>query len=149
MGENIIAPGPAHRDRALEEPEGLDRTPTDPIPAKGDSTPPEPMAPETPAEPVAEPPAEPVETPSSTATLFDEGTTTGFRDRWRELQADFVDDPARAVRNADELVDEIMRELAKRKDGLEERWRDDDGDTEKLRVAMTEYPSFFNQLLNA
>jgi hypothetical protein len=81
--------------------------------------------------------------------FFDESVVSRFRDRWRALQADFVDDPARAVRNADELVDEIIHELAERKQNLEHQWRDGPGDTEELRVAIREYRSFFNQLLNA
>src|SRR5262245_2564020 len=32
-----------------------------------------------------------------------------FADRWRRTQATFVDDPARAVAEADALVDEVMR----------------------------------------
>lgn len=83
------------------------------------------------------------------AGFFAEGAVDRFRDRWRELQAGFVDDPATAVRNADELIDEIMRELAERKQNLEGRWRGAPGDTEELRVAIQEYRSFFNQLLNA
>ena len=83
------------------------------------------------------------------AGFFDGGDVTRFQERWRELQSDFVDDPARAVRSADDLVDEIIRELAQRKQGLEEQWRDRPDDTEELRVAMREYRSFFNQLLNA
>lgn len=33
----------------------------------------------------------------------------GFTDRWEAVQRDFVDDPARALRDADTLVVEIMR----------------------------------------
>lgn len=32
-----------------------------------------------------------------------------FAERWRRTQASFVDDPARAVREADALVDEVLR----------------------------------------
>jgi hypothetical protein len=103
-------------------------------------------------EPVAEPTGT-YETgsvePTVTEGFFPEGTVTGFRDRWRELQAGFVDDPQRAVHSADELVDEIMRELAQRKNSIEEHWRDGANDTEELRVAIQEYRSFLNQLLNA
>lgn len=87
--------------------------------------------------------------PAGETVVFADGDATRFRNRWRELQADFVDDPTQAVRGADELVDEVMRELAERKHVLEERWRDGVDDTEELRVAMREYRSFFNQLLNA
>jgi len=110
-------------------------------------------------EPVTDP-VEPLEAPvaapvtgsggsPATTTLFDDSAADGFRNRWRELQADFVDDPAQAVRAADELVDEIMRELAERRQHLGDQLRDGAGDTEELRVAIQEYRTFFNQLLNS
>ncbi|TDV54973.1 hypothetical protein [Actinophytocola oryzae] len=79
--------------------------------------------------------------------FFDETAMSGFRDRWRELQGGFVDDPEDSVRGAGELVDEIMRELAERKAGLDERWRAGDAGTEELRVVIREYRAFFNRLL--
>jgi hypothetical protein len=87
--------------------------------------------------------------PSADEGFFENGAAGRFRDRWRELQADFVDDPAQAVRNANDLVDEIMSELAERKHRIDEQWRDGGGDTEELRVVIQEYRSFLNQLLNA
>jgi hypothetical protein len=109
-----------------------------------------------PGSPAGEPSDRPAGTPAGAAeeapadaTFFAGDAAGRFRDRWRDLQADFVDDPARAVRGADELVDEIMRELADRKHDLEGRVRSGSGDTEELRAAMREYRSFFNQLLNA
>lgn len=93
-------------------------------------------------------PATPATGPAD-AGLFDEDAVSRFRDRWRDLQAGFVDDPAQAVRGADELIDEIMRELAEHRQQLEEQWRDGPGDTEELRVVIQEYRAFFNQLLNA
>lgn len=84
------------------------------------------------------------------SVLFGADTATVFRTRWREVQADFVDDPARAVRGADELVDEVLKQLsetlAKHKHGLEGGWQDR-GETEELRVALRKYRSFFDQLL--
>lgn len=164
-------------DRVIEEPAGFDNPPTERIPAQGDLSGDETRAklsedqpeqvepvtgrtesvtldepePVTPAEPVtdfAEPATAPAE-PTTPAGFFDGDTVTRFRDRWQELQSDFVDDPARAVNGADDLVDEIISELAQRKHGLEEQWRGGPDDTEELRVAMREYRSFFNQLLNA
>jgi hypothetical protein len=100
------------------------------------------------AEPVVEPGTGSGE-PAAAGGFFEGGAVTRFRERWRELQSDFIDDPARAVRGADDLVDEIIGELAQRKQGLEEQWRSGPDDTEELRVAMREYRSFFNQLINA
>ncbi len=88
------------------------------------------------------------------AVLFGDDQVDRFRNRWRELQADFVDDPKQAVRGADELVDEVMRTLseifAEHKNELKGQWQDDGpGETEELRVALRRYRSFFDQLLNA
>lgn len=103
------------------------------------------------AEPVAdavEPAAPPMSGVEDTE-IFAEDVVRRFHDRWRELQAGFVDDPGQAVRGADELVGEIMRELAERKQGLEQQWGSGPADTEELRVVIREYRAFFNQLLNA
>ena len=105
-----------------------------------------------PVEPVTdsvESPAVPRAEASADAAIFDESAADRFRNRWRELQASFVDDPAQAVRAADELVDEIMRELAERRRNIEEQWRGGPDDTEDLRMVIREYRAFFNQLLNS
>jgi hypothetical protein len=88
------------------------------------------------------------------AVLFGGAEVERFRVRWRELQADFVDDPAKAVQGADELVDELTRALteifAEHKRDLEQQWQGGgSGETEELRVALRRYRSFFDQLLNA
>jgi hypothetical protein len=86
------------------------------------------------------------------AVLFGDDVATGFRDRWRELQADFVDDPKRAVEGADQLVDEVMRELTEshnaHKSTLSGQWQSGEGDTEELRRALRKYRSFLDQLLH-
>jgi hypothetical protein len=89
------------------------------------------------------------------AVLFGGDEVERFRDRWRELQADFVDDPMQAVQGADQLIDEVMRTLtdifAQHKQELESEWQGGGtaGETEELRVALRRYRSFFDQLLNA
>jgi hypothetical protein len=115
-------------------------------PAERPSDPTEP--PGAPAEPVADSVESPVE-PSVDTAIFDDAAAGRFRDRWREVQAGFVDDPAQAVRAADELVDEIMRELAEHRRNIEEQWRGGPDDTEDLRMVIREYRAFFNQLLNS
>ncbi|WP_411070054.1 hypothetical protein [Streptomyces sp. cmx-4-25] len=77
-----------------------------------------------------------------------------YRERWREVQGRFVDDPREAVHSADELVADVMRTLteafAAHKHTLEEQWNEGrDADTEDLRVALREYRSFFNRLLTS
>lgn len=82
-----------------------------------------------------------------TSPAATDGTGVDFRQRWREVQAGFVDDPRDAVRQADELVDEVFDRVVKRKQELTDRWKDaDQGDTERLRVTLREYRSLLDEL---
>ncbi len=88
------------------------------------------------------------------APLFDDADTTRFRERWQELQTAFVDEPRDAVAKADELVAELMQQLAKRfnqeRSALEGQWsRGEDVSTEDLRISLRRYRSFFERLLAA
>jgi hypothetical protein len=49
---------------------------------------------------------------------------TDFNNRWRQVQAGFVDDPARAVGAADRLVNEVMREKGYPVDDFDQRAAD-------------------------
>ena len=85
--------------------------------------------------------------------LFEAGDTQGFRDRWLEIQAAFVDEPRRAVHEADTLVAELMQQLARtfadERSSLEAQWdREEDVSTEDLRLALQRYRSFFDRLLS-
>jgi hypothetical protein len=82
------------------------------------------------------------------ASPFADDDVERFRARWRELQADFVDDPQRAVREAGEVVDEVMRTLTEHRQRLA---GDGEGraDTEDLRIALRGYRSFLDGLLPA
>ncbi len=75
-----------------------------------------------------------------------------FRERWEAIQTGFVDEPRRAVTQADELVAEVVQQLAdtfaRERSRLEDQWdRGDDVSTEELRKALQRYRSFFNRLL--
>jgi hypothetical protein len=88
------------------------------------------------------------------AALFASDDTERFRQRWDELQASFVDPPRQVVKQADELVSELMERLTtefdERRTNLESQWeKGDEVSTEELRVALTRYRSFFNRLLSA
>ncbi|MFC6087575.1 hypothetical protein [Sphaerisporangium aureirubrum] len=86
--------------------------------------------------------------PPTPATPSAAETGTDFRQRWREVQAGFVDDPRDAVRQADELVDEAVSAVVRRKQELTDRWKDaDQGDTERLRVTLREYRSLLDELV--
>lgn len=78
--------------------------------------------------------------------LFTGDTVTRLRARWLELQADFVDDPQRAVREADGVVDEVVRTITEHRERLAGEWQGDT-DTEHLRLAMREYRAFVDRLL--
>ena len=78
--------------------------------------------------------------------------TTDFRTRWEGIQTGFVDEPRRAVQDADALVAELMQRLAEtfseERTRLEGQWdRGDEVSTEDLRVALQRYRAFFNRLL--
>jgi hypothetical protein len=87
-------------------------------------------------------------------TLFADDELMGFRGRWDEIQASFVDDPRNAVEKADALVSDLVERitagLAEARSGLESQWsQGEEASTEDLRVALTRYRSFFKRLLSA
>lgn len=97
----------------------------------------------------------------------------GVRDRyareWQAVQSRFVDDPAGALRQADELLTRLMRERGYPSDEFEQRAavasvdhapavdryrrahemidRDGDADTDQMREAMVGYRELFERLL--
>jgi len=76
-----------------------------------------------------------------------------LRSRWDAIQTGFVDEPRRAVEQADSLVAEVMQRLAQifadERSTLEGQWsRGDNVSTEDLRVALQRYRSFFDRLLS-
>jgi len=80
------------------------------------------------------------------------GDTDAYRRRWEAVQTGFVDEPRRAVENADALVAEVIQELAmsfaEERNGLESQWSEGDQvSTEDLRVSLRRYRAFFDRLL--
>jgi hypothetical protein len=74
--------------------------------------------------------------------------------RWKDIQAQFVDEPKSAVQDADALVADLMQRLARmfasEREQLESRWASgDDVSTEDLRHSLRRYRSFFERLLAA
>lgn len=101
---------------------------------------------------VAAPMGQQEQKPEAQTPLFPETEGQGFRNRWQELQASFVDDPRNTVQQADALVAEVMQRLAQtfseERKKLEGQWeRGGDVSTEDLRVALQRYRSFFGRLL--
>ncbi|WFF06784.1 hypothetical protein O7622_27820 [Micromonospora sp. WMMD1076] len=89
--------------------------------------------------------------PADAATLFAPEAAQGFRDRWRDVQLRFVDDPRAAVGEAESLVEEAIEALST---ALREQrtrlgaWQESGStDTEQLRVAVRGYRDFLDRVL--
>lgn len=103
-------------------------------------------------------------TTTATGTTTSAATGTGggpgddlgqLNRRMERAIGDFVDDPRRAVREADAVLDEaakrLTRMLEERRTSLRGTWHDDNGSkvgTEELRVALTHYRDMTRRLLN-
>jgi len=92
--------------------------------------------------------------PGSHASLLDDSELQNMTMRWKDIQAEFVDEPATAVREADALVAELMQRLAamfaNERAELETRWAGGNQvSTEELRQGLRLYRSFFERLLAA
>jgi hypothetical protein len=88
-----------------------------------------------------------------TTPLFPNNELEELRNRWNGIQTAFVDEPRRAVEQADGLVASAMKRLAEvfaqERSKLEQQWdRGDNVSTEDLRVALQRYRSFFHRLLS-
>jgi hypothetical protein len=92
--------------------------------------------------------------PGPHASLLDERELRNMTMRWKDIQAEFVDEPTTAVREADALVAELMQRLAtmfaSERAELETRWAGGNQvSTEELRQGLRLYRSFFERLLAA
>jgi hypothetical protein len=96
----------------------------------------------------------------------------GFSDRWREVQARFVDQPSSAIQEADQLIGEVMQARGYPMGNFEQRMadvsvehasvanhyreahriavmhEDEKASTEDLRKAMIHYRALFEDLLD-
>ena len=85
-------------------------------------------------------------------SLFEADEAKRFRDRWLIIQGNFVDDPTASVKQADDLVTDVIKSVttsfSNRRLDLEKQWHGDtDVSTEDLRMAIKRYRSFFDRLL--
>ena len=114
-----------------------------------------------PVEPAGPKPVASARVSPASGTAQDHGTTPLFpnneleslRTRWKEIQTNFVDEPRKAVEQADGLVASAMKRLAEvfadERSNLEkQRDRGDQVSTEDLRVAFQRYRTFFDRLLS-
>jgi hypothetical protein len=86
------------------------------------------------------------------AALFAGNEANELCARWDSIQVGFVDEPRKAVQEADALVSSTIKRLtevfANERQNLEQQWgRNENVSTEDLRVALRRYRSFFSRLL--
>ena len=84
--------------------------------------------------------------------LFEGEAATKFRSRWLVIQSKFVDDPRDSVKQADDLVADIIKNVtmnfADRRVSLEKQWNSgENASTEDMRVTLKRYRAFFERLL--
>jgi hypothetical protein len=138
----------AERDQEERTPQGDAPVETDVAPATADTTG---AVEPAPADIAADTDAD---TGDGAGTLLSQDAQQELRSSWEGIQTQFVDDPRRAVEDADSLVASAMQRLADgfaaERERLEGMWaRGEDVGTEDLRVALQRYRSFFNRLLSA
>jgi hypothetical protein len=91
---------------------------------------------------------------SSAGSLIPQRQMGELRGRWTNVQSSFVDEPRKAVQEADQLVRMAIKQIeegfsAERAE-LEKQWsRGDKVSTEDLRVCLQHYRSFFDRLLSS
>ena len=84
-------------------------------------------------------------------SLIEPERAESYNSRWKELKGEFVDDPRRAVRGANELVGEVLdelEELFRRQRTDLEQGLDSEQTTEDLRQALIRFHFFFDRLLS-
>ena len=86
------------------------------------------------------------------APLFEGDEAKKFRSRWLAIQSKFVDDPSASVKQADDLVSDVIKSVtmnfSNRRIALEQQWNGEENtSTEELRMAIKRYRSFFDRLL--
>jgi hypothetical protein len=91
--------------------------------------------------------------PERPAALLPGEEASDLRGRWDTIQTGFVDEPRRAVQDADNLVAQTMKRVAeifaRERETLEQQWSEGHNvSTEDLRIAMKRYRSFFDRLLS-
>ncbi len=121
-------PGPVLADRPVEQ---SDRTPASDVRTNAPGT----------------------QNAAGATPLFPANELEELRNRWSAVQTAFVDEPRRAVEEADSLVASTMKRLAEvfadERAKLEKQWdRGDNVSTEELRIALQRYRSFFQRLLS-
>jgi hypothetical protein len=86
------------------------------------------------------------------AALVTRDRADSYSARWDSVKGEFVDEPRRAVADADALVGELLDELQElfkqQRTQIEQGLDADETSTEDLRLALRRYRSFFDRLLS-
>ena len=86
------------------------------------------------------------------SSLFTPEAARDFRASWDAVQISFVDDPAQAVRKADELVRQVLDDLGRtfsaERAAFDGQGADEAERTERLRMALRRYRAFLQRLLS-
>jgi hypothetical protein len=135
--EQIAAAGAEREDRATSSQDPLDAPAERSVPARQ-----------------AAPGRDPGAGDQPRAQLLEDNELQNLLVQWKDIQAEFVDEPRKAVQAADALVAELMQRLAQmfasEREQLESRWAGgEDVSTEDLRRGLRRYRSFFERLLAA
>jgi hypothetical protein len=149
--------GDIHRDDDMstthdDEPAALEE-PAQHAPAVDEPVVDEPTAGASAAEPTSpdEPTdLEPGDVPAAAVTaIWTEDSAQDLRDRWREAQLRFVDDPQKAAYDTRDLVNEAVEALTAALASHREQLNSwpANGDTELYRVIVQRYRTFFERLL--
>jgi hypothetical protein len=97
------------------------------------------------------PPLRPGDVEEHPIAVWSGDSTQQVRDRWRDLQVQFFDDPQAAVQGARGLVTEVVRTLSDQllaeRDEFDPHRDTDRPDTETMRVAMRRYREFLDRIL--
>ena len=84
--------------------------------------------------------------------LFSGQRAGDYTERWNNVKGEFVDEPRRAIAEADRLVGDILTELhalfAEQRRHLEHSLGSEQASTEDLRIALGRYREFFDRLLS-
>ncbi|HKS97988.1 MAG TPA: hypothetical protein VJT31_00530 [Rugosimonospora sp.] len=89
--------------------------------------------------------------PTAVGSVWDDDARQDLRDRWRDVQLRFVDDPSGTVGEAQGLVDEALDRYTAALAGMRHNldgWTSGNAtDTEVLRAALRTYRDFLTRLL--
>lgn len=84
--------------------------------------------------------------------MWTDGYAQSVRERWRDLQLRFIDDPHEVANEAERVVEETVGALTTSLNSFKrdlDTWRQGPGDTEQLRAAVSRYRDFLDRLLGS